>query len=188
MEHAKKFSEFIPSVEEALLYKREWRLDGGTDYEHYQNLQVLFANSADTQATLIAQCEEIYRSYDRHHIGNVQQVVDGIAHIKDFYNRVKQGDIGVVMQLRRSGGYVFSVMFCHHSNPESYFGCTSPVREVLVKLNELDSFYKSDFMADNLTDYPFFHNIMTQFVKYYHLESLTHLELDIMLRKASELK
>lgn len=188
MEHAKKISEFIPSVEEALLYKREWRLKGGQDFNHYQRLKVLFENPANTQDALIAQCEEIYRSYDCYHIGNVQQTVDRIAQIQNFNNRVKQGDIGVVMQLQPSSGYVFSVMFCHHSNPEGYFGCTSPVREVLVKLNELDSFYKSDFEASDLTDYPYFHNIMTHFVKYYHLESLTHLELDIMLRKANELK
>ncbi len=92
------------------------------------------------------------------------------------------------MQLQPFGGYVFSVMFCHHSNPDSYFGCTSPVREVLVNLNRLDRFFLNDFTMNDLMDYPYFHNIMTHFVKYYHLESLTHLELDIMLRKASELK
>lgn len=187
MEHAKKFSEFIPSVEEALLYKREWRLNGGIDYNHYQNLQVLFANPADTQDTLIAQCKEIYRSYDHRNIGRVQQAINGIADIQDFISRVNKGDIDVVMQLRPSGGYVFSVMFCHHSNPDGYYGCTGPVREVLVKLNELDSFCKSNFVADDLTDYPFFHNTMTHFVRYYHLESLTHLELDIMLREANKL-
>jgi hypothetical protein len=188
MEHANKLSEFIPSVEEALLYKREWRLQGGQDFDHYQRLKVLFENPADTQDVLIAQCEEIYRSYDPRNIGRVQQAIDGIAHIQDFINRARQGDIDIVMQLRPFGGYVFSVMFCHHSNTESYFGCTSPVRETLVNLNKFDCFYPGGFTETALTDYLCFHNIMTQFVKYYHLESLTHLELDIMLRKASELK
>lgn len=188
MEHAKKFSEFIPSVEEALLYKREWRLQGGQYFNHYQRLKVLFENPAKTQDALVAQCEEIYRSYDRRNFGRVQQAINGIADIQDFTSRVNKGDIDVVMQLRPSGGYVFSVMFCHHSNPEGYFGCTRPVREALVKLNKMDCFYPNDFIEDDLTDYPYFHNIMTHFVEYYHLESLTHLELDIMLRQANGLK
>lgn len=187
MAHAPTFNEFIPSVEEALLYKREWMLSNDGDYDRYITLSNVFSN----RTAFKEQCYQIYHTYaPRQDAGLRDMSAKYLETHPDILARLDKGDISAVDELKRFAGgnqYVFATMYCHHFNSKAYYAFSNPICNCLVRLNQLDEFCYL-FEERNLYDYQYFHNIMTQFVKYYHLESLTHLELDIMLRKASELK
>lgn len=155
MEHAKKFSEFVPSVEEALLYKREWMHSDDGDYGRYRDLLDLFSN----RAAIKEQCYQIYQTYaSRQKVGLRDKAAKYLETHPDILVRLTKGDISVVGELKGFAGgnqYVFATMYCHHFNPEAYYAFSKPICNCLVRLNQLDEF-SYPFEEHDLYDYPFF--------------------------------
>ena len=178
------FNEFIPSVELAREYRVEWENPANRDYRRYQEITRLFTSH---NTALIDRCDIVYMAYDHFHRNRTQAAAACITGIKNFNQRVQKGDITLVEEMRSSCGNVFSVMFCHHTCTEKYFGFTRPVREMLVRLNNRDHFYNSFFTEAELRDYPTFHVVMLQMISHYHLKNVSNLELDIMLRMSNHL-
>ena len=175
---------FIPSVELAREYRKEWENPSNPDYQRYQKITRLFTRS---NSALIDRCDIIYMAYDHFHRQRAAAAVSCIAGIKDFTQRAQNGDLSLIGEMRSYCGNVFSVMFCHHSCTEKYIGFTNPVREMLVRLNNRDHFYNNAFPTAELQDYPTFHVVMQQLIFHYHLNNVSNLELDIMLRQANML-
>ena len=178
------FKDFIPSVGLAREYREEWENPASRDYRCYQEITRLFTNH---NAALVGRCDIVYMAYDHFHRNRAQAAASCITGIKNFAQRVQKGDISIIEEMRLSCGNVFSVMFCHHTSTEKYFGFTKPVREMLVKLNTRDHFYNSFFTEAELRDYPTFHIVMQQLKSHYLLKNVSNLELDIMLRLSNNL-
>ena len=188
MSHAQIIEEFIPSVEEALLYMREWMQPNNRIHQNYLRINEVFeANTTD----YLSQCEILSSCY-RECLAGVSRMdaVNRILAVDSNLSRIKQGDITVVDDIKVINGrrmYVFATMFCHHHNPNAYYAYSSIVGNMLIRLNRLDHFYNS-FDSEYLKLYPQFHSVMDNFVRYYHLESLTNLQIDVMLNGANNLQ
>jgi len=178
------FNDFIPSEKLAHEYRNVWENPANRDYQRYQQITRLFTNH---NAALIDRCDIIYMAYDHFHRNRVQDAAACIASINNYIQRVQNGDLSLIAEMRASCGNVFSVMFCHHTCTDKYFGFTRPVREMLVKLNNRDHFYNNVFTEAELRDYPTFHVVMQQLKSHYHLKNVPNLELDIMLRLGNNL-
>lgn len=136
---------------------------------------------------MVDRCNIIYKAYGHFHRHRAPEAATCIAGINNFDGRVQNGDISLIGEMRARCGSVFSAMFCHHTSPEKYYGCTRPVREVLVRLNDRDSFCNTIFSEVDLMDYPTFHRIMQRLKVFYHLEKISNRDLDIMLRMGKNL-
>ncbi len=188
MKHPKTLNEFIPSVEQAKLYTREWRNGNGADRQHYLNLETLF--SVHPAADRLSQCHELHAAYKCLMLVNHADAANHLATIPNLELRLKNGDPALVKEVSSINGqyqYVFATMFCHHSNPIAYYGFSNPIGEYLKRLNALDGFYGGAINDNALRNYSEYVEIMHSLEKFYHLECLSKLEIDIMLRKASEL-
>lgn len=187
MPHALVFADFIPSVEAAKRYYREWRNGNEPDRENYQVIAPLFTTTPTDRA---AQCNRLRISY---HCLRQTSDADAVSHlgtILDLEKRLADGDPAVVNEVAQMNGineYVFATMFCHHSNPTAYYGYSRPVGKCLMRLNILDGFCNITIDDANLRNYFSFVDIMQSLVAFYHLDGLTKQEIDIMLKKANQL-
>lgn len=190
MEHAKTIKEFIPSVEEALLFKREW-IATKTDYASYKELSSAFVNKTLTKEILSKQCNLIYRTYNqRAAIKKRLLSAEYLMSIDNLEGRLLGGDLSLPDEIVRGNSgnqFVFAVMFCHHSNPSAFYGCTGNSIHTIIELNKHDRFWNMELHEMELKKYALFHSVMDSFVNYYHLEKLSHIELDIMLRGISRI-
>lgn len=190
MAHAKTIAEFIPSVEEALLYKRKWMQSGGRDYATYIDLLRTFKEPPVSIDVLTRQCELIYKAYNQRAAIERRSIsANYLLTIDNLTERLSDGDLSLpdnIINGNIGDQFVFAVMFCHHSNPNVYFGCSDIIMNIIVALNKFDHFWNQELNNVVLRKYTIFHSVMNAFVRYYHLECLSHLELDILLRKASE--
>lgn len=191
MAHAPTFNEFIPSLEEALLYSREWKRPEREDHNRYLNLTRLFQHSHYNREALIQRCTAIANVYPNSLAGvSRTDAADKIMEVDLDGSRIENGDITVVdaivdkiHELCHQQKYMFATMFCNHSNPSKYYGYNHEVGSVLVELNRRDQFY-IQFDDNYLRRYVQFYNIMQSFVEYYHLEKLTTTQIDVMLKNA----
>lgn len=191
MAHATTFETFIPSVEEALFYKREWLRSETTDRTNYDELSSAFSTNSENEDAFTRQCELIYRAYNqRAKIERRILSANYLMSISNLKERIFNGDLTLPDEIIKGNDgeqFVFAVMFCHHSNPTVYYACTGNTRHIIVELNKFDCFWNQELKEQDLKNYVLFHSVMNSFVKYYHIETLSHLELDIMLRNASKL-
>lgn len=167
------------------LYEKEWKETD--DYQNYLFLNNLFFNK-DTSLT--ERCLAIAAIYGGVQHITIPAIIKHFSKIDNLHNRLIQGDKTLVNEMSRINGinlYVFSRMFCHHSNPGAFFGYSSKVSNALVMINDIDSFYGENLRVNNFEPYEVFDCAMKRFVVHYGLEELNKTQLDILLKKINDI-
>mgnify|MGYP000032617478 FL=1 len=117
-------------------------------------------------------------------IFNTYAVAKHILAIPNLDNRLKQGDISLVDEIKEvtmSDGkkrdfYSFATKYCSHHNPIDFPIYDSYVEKVLCYFNKIDNF--SSFKRAELKDYRKFKEILLDFQRYYKLKGFTLKEID----------
>ena len=191
MEHAKSFNEFIPSVKEVKYYVDKWKNPNNKEFYYYKCLEQVFAKKAHTKINLFNKCAMLNIAYKCCSYVDYEIIVSQLMKKLNDNNQKKlqSGDRTIVDDLRtimteKNGSkdlYVFSIMFCHHSKPQFFYGFSRPICRTLVVLNKKESFYNIEKWQD-FWDYGFFCKVMEAFSKKYGLKDINKTNLDIMLK------
>lgn len=186
MEHAKTFIEFIPSLNEAKLFEKEWK-----ETQNYQNYKLLCDIFLKKEATSFTEkCLSIGAIYGGIGSQSFKTIIETYSNIPQLHERIMQGDHSVVDELQDVGGSnlcILSRMFCHHNNPGAYFGFSKKiflVMQALVKKEKL-TWLKIDKSC--YEKYEIFDRAMKNIIVRYELTSLTNTQIDILFESAYDM-
>lgn len=192
MEHAKKFSEFIPSEEEMNYYVKLWRNPQNIEYVRFRCLEQEFHKKAMNRTTLFNKCVLLNLSYSCMSYVDYGLIVSHLLEKMDDSNckKLLSGDREIVDVLRNVNTgktsskdlYVFATMFCHHSTPQAYYGFSRPIARTLYAINQNRSFADIDRRCKNLWNYDTFCNVMSMFCERFQINNVSKTYLDVMLR------
>lgn len=189
--HVTKFKTFKPSQEEAEYYWQQWMtLDRYRAAE--EALARLFRPRKDKEyldrSDLLIKCSTLNDFYSTS-IFSVYRVVEHYSKIKGLGQRMADGDLSLVEELRyvpvsddgkeTRDFYSFATKFCAHHNAEAYPIYDSYVDKMLRELRNRDK--KLTFSNDNLKHYDSFRSIICQMRMSYGIEKLSFRQVDIML-------
>jgi hypothetical protein len=179
----KTFSQFSPSETLAKRYLREWR--DSQDYIKYEQILDAFNNGE-----LEDRVRTLNSAYHCTRAVNYNQIIQHLHTITHLDESLANGE-NIVDAVASVGGrnlFCFGTMYCHHSNPQKYFGYSRDIHMCLQRLNKRDMFNAYNIKHDDLRKYDTFASIMRNLIGYYHLENLQIQEIDIMLKFANRLK
>ena len=80
--------------------------------------------------------------------------------------------------------YSFATKYCSHHFPKCYPIYDSFVEKMLMRFKQVDNFF--EFKKDDLRHYPKYHTVLTQFSKFYGLDSFTLKQIDKYLWQAGK--
>lgn len=191
MIHSTTLETFIPSVDEVIYYVDKWTNPNNKEYIRYKCLEQVFAGHAHNRTSLFNKCAMLNIAYNCCSNIDYELIVSHLLDKLDESNREKlqTGDSKIVDILRRvktsdnssKDLYVFTVMFCNHSNSNSFYGFSRPICRTLMVLNRHDSFYEINRWQD-FWNYDFLCMVMDAFRKKYSLQDISTTQLDIMLK------
>lgn len=177
------FRGFRPSRKLAEEYYAHW--PATAEYANYQCLHATFAQGG----TLLDRIQALNNAYHCTRPFSYATLVQHLQNIHNLQDRLLQGE-NIVDTVSNIGGrnmFCFGTMYCHHVNPNAYYGCSSFVHKCLVELNKRDHFFEDALMRDDLRSYVSFSAAMQALVDYYQLEGVGSTKLDIMLRYGGKL-
>lgn len=177
------FNEFRPSKKLAEEYFAQW--PATAEYTNYQCLHAAFAQGG----TLLDRIQALNNAYNCTRPFSFATLVQHLQNIHNLQDILMQGE-NIVDTVSNIGGrnmFCFGTMYCHHVNPDAYYGYSSLVHKCLVELNKRDHFYGKALKYDELRNYGSFSAIMQALVDFYQIEGIGNTKLDIMLRRGSEL-
>ena len=120
-------------------------------------------------------------------IFNTYAVAKHILTIPNLDNRLKQGDISLVDEIKevtmsdgkKSDFYSFATKYCSHHNPNFFPIYDSYVDKILVALNKVYPF--STFKHKELKNYQRFNEVLLDFNKTFGLDNFSLKDLDTYL-------
>ena len=189
--HAMKFADFNPSKVEAEHYWQQWKtLDRYRDVE--DALARLFCKRQDKEyldrSDLLIKASALNDFYSTS-IFSIYRVVEHYCKIKDLGQRMVNGDLSLVEELRHvpisddgketRDFYSFATKFCAHHNSEAFPIYDSYVDKMLRELRNRDK--KLKFKNDDLKKYESFRDIICQMREAYNITNLFFRQVDIML-------
>lgn len=191
MAHATTLKTFTPSVDEVKYYVDRWKNPNNKEYIRFKCLEQVFSGRVHNRTTLFNKCVMLNLAYNCCGYVDYELIVSHLLEKLDENNRRKLeiGDKGIVDILRKvktgekssTDLYVFTVLFCNHTNPNLFYGFSRPICRTLMILNQQDEFYKINKWQD-FWNYDFLCTVMDAFREKYNLRGISKTHLDTMLR------
>lgn len=170
-----------PCISEVNKYLKEWN-DNEKFVEQEKVLTRLFKETYplnDTIEGVLAKVTILNVFYST----NILAFYPVVKHIvsKDIDDKLKQGDVSVVDDIRRMDrdNYSFATKYCSNHYPEVFPIYDSYVEKVLCYFRNCDNF--TSFKTEELRQYKKFKEIIIAFRKYYDLEIYDLKKIDIYL-------
>ena len=181
-----------PSTKQVSIYLEKW--DSLENYVSQESsLRKLFAETyprnVDMDDVLIKVCSlnDFYSTNIFYPFTVAKRIVD-----LDIDQRLSKRDLTLVNDLavvkvndqKTINFYSFATKYCSHHFPECYPIYDSFVEKMLMRFKRVDNFFK--FKKDDLRHYPTYHTVLTQFSRFYGLDSFTLKQIDKYLWQAGK--
>ena len=181
-----------PSTKQVSIYLEKW--DSLENYVLQESsLRKLFAETyprnVDMDDVLIKVC-----SLNNFYSTNIFNPLTVAKHIVDLDidQRLSKRDLTLVNDLavvkvndqKTINFYSFATKYCSHHFPECYPIYDRFVEKMLMRFKRVDNFFK--FKKDDLRHYPTYHTVLTQFSRFYGLDSFTLKQIDKYLWQAGK--
>ena len=180
------------STKQVSIYLEKW--DSLENYVSQESsLRKLFAETyprnVDMDDVLIKVCSlnDFYSTNIFYPFTVAKRIVD-----LDIDQRLSKRDLTLVNDLavvkvndqKTINFYSFATKYCSHHFPECYPIYDSFVEKMLMRFKRVDNFFK--FKKDDLRHYPTYHTVLTQFSRFYGLDSFTLKQIDKYLWQAGK--
>ena len=181
-----------PSAKQVSIYLEKW--DSLENYVSQESsLRKLFAETyprnVDMDDVLIKVCSlnDFYSTHIFYPFIVAKHIVD-----LDIDQRLSKRDLTLVNDLalvkvnekKTISFYSFSTKYCSHHFPECYPVYDSFAEKMLMHFKRVDNYFK--FKKDDLRHYPTYLTVLTQFSRFYGLDSFSLKQIDKYLWQAGK--
>lgn len=174
-----------PSPEQVAKYQKKWESSQKNEYGPKEiRLTKLFTDRFPKNVrftTVLFKAKELNELYKtRISDSHIELMAKHIVEL-DIDQRLANQDLTLVNDIadneKTKRNYSFAAKYCSFHFPDDYPIYDSLVAEVLCHFYQEDR-YSSYFSKDDLKDYPTFHAVLMDFMKFYGLEECSLKEID----------
>lgn len=174
-----------PSTEQVAKYQKKWESSQKNEYGPKEiRLTKLFTDRFPKNVrftTVLFKAKELNELYKtRISDSHIELMAKHIVEL-DIDQRLANRDLALVNDIadneKTKRNYSFAAKYCSFHFPEDYPIYDSLVAEVLYHFYQEDR-YSSYFSKDDLKDYPTFHAVLMEFMKFYGLRDFSLREID----------